>query len=151
MTLGNRKDYALVPGSMTMPVRDVYGTLRIDCMSLMSASSHDDKVGVMSEGGEVVGYETLAGACTAQMLRYVAGFNRNRHNYMISLWPQREAPGDLLEGVNMRDVVEPPWLDYRTTLCNGKRCQVFLVVVQSGRSLAIEASGLIWRRLRGGV
>ncbi len=51
MTMGNRKDYVLVPGSMTMPQRDVYGTLRIDCLTLMSASSHDDKVTVMSEGG----------------------------------------------------------------------------------------------------
>ncbi len=111
-----------------MSPRDVFGALRIDCLTLVSTKSCDDKLAVMSEGGEVVEYETLGGAFTAQLARFVSTFNRSRHHHMISLVPQREAPHDLLEGVNLRDVVEPPWLDHRTTLCNGKRCQVFLMV-----------------------
>ncbi len=52
-----------------MSQRDVYGSLRIDCLTLMSANSCDDKLGVMAEAGEVVGYETLTGACAAQLAR----------------------------------------------------------------------------------
>ena len=50
----------------------------------------------------------------------------------------------------MRDVVEPPWLDHRMTFCNGKRCQVFLIVVAPGRALTIEQTGRTWRHLHEG-
>ena len=69
---------------------------------------------------------------------------------MIHLVPMGQAPGDLLDGINLRDVAEQPWLDHRTTLMAGKRHQVYLMVVAVGRALAIEQHGLVWRRLHEG-
>jgi hypothetical protein len=45
VTGANRKEFALVPSSMHMSARDVYGTCRTDCLTLMSTRACDDKLG----------------------------------------------------------------------------------------------------------
>jgi hypothetical protein len=92
VTGGSRKDYVLVPCSMTMSPSDMYGALRIDCLTLLSSKTCDEKLGVQPEGGEVVGHGSLAGACSAQLSRFIFTFHRSRHHNMISLVPLREAP-----------------------------------------------------------
>jgi hypothetical protein len=92
VTGGTHKDYVLVPSYLSMSPREVYGTLRIDCLTLMSTKACDDKLGSQQEGGEVVWYDFLAQACSAQLSRYVFTFNRGRHNHMISLVPAKQ-PG----------------------------------------------------------
>ena len=98
----------------------------------------------------MVGYDSIHQASLAQLNRYTQSFSRSRFHHMIHLVPMGQAPGDLLDGINLRDVAEQPWLDHRTTLMAGRRHQVYLMVVAVGRALAIEQHGLVWRRLHEG-
>ena len=85
----------LVPCSSTIGLRDVCGTLRVDCLQLMSTKVCDKKLGSLPDGGEVVGYDTVAQASAAQMSRLVMSLFRSRHNYMISFVPMGQPVGAL--------------------------------------------------------
>ncbi len=76
-----------MPCSTIIGPRDVCGTLRVDCLQLMSTKGCDEKLGSLPDGGEVVGYETVAQASAAQMSRLVMSLFWSRHNHMIAFVP----------------------------------------------------------------
>ena len=52
--------------------------------------------------------------------------------------------GDPTAGIHVSDIADPPWLDHRTTMVEGLRHQVYLMVVEAGRGLAVEQGGKNW-------